>query len=66
MSFKISTITPVYNAENDLNIVINSIINQSIGFENIKSILVGDESTDKSREIITSYANKYDNIVLVF
>ena len=66
MSFKISVIIPVYNAENDLNIAINSIINQSIGFENIELILVDDGSTDKSKEIITSYANKYDNIVPVF
>lgn len=64
--YKISVIMPVYNAENDLNISIKSIINQSIGFENVELILVDDGSTDKSRNIITSYSDKYDNIVSVF
>ncbi len=66
MTFKISVIMPVYNAENDLNSAIDSIINQSLGFENIELIIVDDCSTDKSGSIITSYANKYDNIVSVF
>ena len=52
MSFKISIIMPIYNAEANLKRSINSIIQQTIGFENIELILVDDKSTDKSRSII--------------
>lgn len=66
MTFKISVIMPVYNAENDLDAAINSIINQSLGFENIELIIVDDDSKDNSKSIINSYAEKYDNIIPVF
>lgn len=46
MTFKISVVMPVYNAEKELNAVIDSIINQSLGFENIELIIVDDCSTD--------------------
>lgn len=63
MDYKISVIIPVYNAEKNLENAINSVINQTIGFENIELILVDDFSTDKSRNIIKSYSNKYDNVI---
>ena len=66
MTFKISVIMPVYNAEDELNTAIDSIINQSFGFENIELIIVDDCSTDNSRNIITDYANEYENIIPVF
>lgn len=66
MTFKISVVMPVYNAEKELNAAIDSIINQSLGFENIELIIVDDCSTDNSRNIISDYANEYDNIVPVF
>ena len=50
--YKISMIIPVYNAEKYLKRTINSIINQSIGFENIELILVDDNSQDNSKSII--------------
>ena len=49
-----------------MNAAIDSIINQSLGFENIELIIVDDCSTDNSRNIISDYANEYDNIVPVF
>ena len=61
--YKISVIIPVYNAELTLKKTINSVINQTIGFENIELILVDDNSSDNSKEIISDYANKYKNIV---
>ena len=64
--YKISVITPVYNAESSLKNAIDSIINQTIGFENIEFILVDDKSTDGSRSIILEYADKYDNIKAIF
>ncbi|SEL01837.1 Glycosyltransferase involved in cell wall bisynthesis [Methanobrevibacter gottschalkii] len=66
MDYKISMIVPVYNARDSLDSAINSVINQSIGFENIELILVDDNSNDGSKEIIQEYADKYDNIVGVF
>ena len=61
-SYKISVIIPVYNTEKYLKEAINSIINQSIGFNNIELILVNDGSTDNSENICLQYKNKYSNI----
>ena len=58
-----SIIIPVYNAENYLDKTIQSVINQSIGFNNIELILVDDNSSDGSKIIIEKYCNKYDNII---
>lgn len=63
MNYKISVIIPIYNAEKHLNSTIQSIINQSIGFENIELILIDDASKDNSKKIIESYAEKYENII---
>ena len=63
--YKISIIIPLYNSENYLEDVINSIINQNIGFENIQLILVNDGSKDNSEEICLKYKNKYKNIIYV-
>ena len=60
--YKISVIIPIYNAENTIKNAINSVINQTIGFENIELILVDDNSCDNSKQIILDYSNKYDNI----
>lgn len=62
MKYKISIVVPVYNADKYLNECIDSIINQTIGFENIQLILVNDGSTDNSKSIIDSYCQKYNNI----
>lgn len=66
MTYKISIILPIYNAENTLDTAIHSIINQSIGFENIELILIDDSSKDNSKKIIESYCEKYDNIIPYF
>lgn len=63
MSYKVSVIIPVYNAEENLENAIKSVINQTIGFENIELILVDDSSTDNSRNIIEAYCDKYSNII---
>lgn len=63
MDYKVSIIIPVYNAEENLENAIKSVINQTIGFENIELILVDDNSSDNSRNIIESYCEKYNNIV---
>lgn len=66
MNYKISVIMPVYNAQDTLEEAVDSIINQSIGFENIELILVDDVSTDNTRQIIEKYSNEYDNIISFF
>ena len=65
MQYKISTIMPVYNSALYLGEAIESIISQSIGFENVQLIIVNDGSTDNSADIISAYAKKYSNIVFV-
>ena len=61
--YQISVICPVYNAEKYIERAIKSVINQSLGFENIELILVDDCSTDSSYEIIKDYAEKHENIL---
>lgn len=57
----------LYNVEDYLNEAIDSIINQSIGFEeNVQLILVDDGSFDDSYQIAQSYHEKYPNNILVF
>ena len=63
LKYKVSVIIPVYNAESTLKTSINSVINQSIVFENIELIIVNDKSTDNSKNIIDEYCNKYKNII---
>lgn len=66
MDCKITVISPCFNAENTLKRTIESIINQSIGFDNIELILYDDASTDNTKKIIQYFADKYENIVPVF
>lgn len=65
MDYKVSVIIPVYNADQHLKTAIESVINQTMGFENIELIIVNDKSTDNSKNIIDEYSSKYDNIVAI-
>lgn len=66
-SFKFSIVMALYNVEDYLNEAIDSIIGQTIGFdENVQLILVDDGSFDKSFDIAQSYQEKYPNNILVF
>ena len=62
----ISVIIPVYNAENYLDKTIDSVINQSLGFDNIELILIDDNSKDNSKKIIERYCDKYENIIAYY
>ncbi len=62
MSYKVTVIIPSYNSEDFLNETIDSIMNQTIGFENIELIIVDDLSKDATKDIINNYTKKYDNI----
>lgn len=63
--YKVSIIVAVYNAEEFLKESINSVINQTVGFDNIELILVNDGSKDNSLNICNEYAKKYSNIVVI-
>ena len=57
--FLFSVIMPVYNTEEYLEEAIQSVIEQTIGFEeNIQLILINDGSTDNSESICKKYQEK--------
>lgn len=62
----ISVIISVYNVENYINRAFDSLLNQSIGFENLEVIFIDDASTDNSAKIIGDYSKKYDNVKSIF
>lgn len=66
MVYKISVIIPCYNSELTLKNSIESLINQTFGFENIELILYDDASSDSTRKIIKNYANQFENIVPIY
>lgn len=64
--YEVSIIIPIYNAKNTLERAIVSVMNQTIGFDNIELILVDDNSSDDSKEIINSFSTKHENIIPIF
>ena len=58
-----SIIIPVYNAADYLDNCLRSVLQQT--YKNIEIILVDNGSTDNSKEICTSYTQKYSNIKLI-
>ena len=48
----ISIILPIYNGENYINKLVDSMKNQTIGFDNLELIFINNKSTDNSLEII--------------
>lgn len=62
MNYKISIIVPVFNVQEYLDICVESVLNQTIGFENIELILINDGSSDKSNLICEKYKKKYNNV----
>ncbi len=63
--YKFSVIIPVYNVEEYIGETIESVINQTIGFEsNIQIILVNDGSKDNSEAICQKYQSKYPNNIV--
>jgi glycosyltransferase involved in cell wall biosynthesis len=60
--YKVAVVMPIYNMEMYLGKAIDSVINQSIGFENVQLILINDGSDDESPKIMEYYAKQYPNI----
>lgn len=63
---KISVIVPVYNVEKYLERAFNSLLNQTIGFENLEVIFIDDASTDNSANMIKGYSDKFENVKSIF
>lgn len=64
--YYLSMIIPAFNVDDCLDTAMDSIINQTIGFENIEVIIVDDCSTDNTKEIIKKYDEKYENCTGIF
>ena len=58
---KVTIIMACYNAEAYIDKAIASILEQSIGQDNLEVIMVNDQSKDRTYEIATEYARKYKN-----
>ncbi|MBZ9570679.1 glycosyltransferase [Methanobrevibacter sp. TMH8] len=56
---------PIFNAEKHLKLSLDSIVNQSIGVENLQVILINDNSTDNTNLIINDYVDNYDNFLAI-
>lgn len=63
-TFKFSIITAVYNTEEYLAECIESVLNQTIGLDNIQLILIDDGSTDSSLSICLQYQKNILKILL--
>ena len=54
----------IYNTGRYLNESISSILNQTVGYQNIQIILVNDGSSDNSEEICLVYQRNYPNNII--
>lgn len=66
LNFNFSIIMPFFNVEEYLSEAIDSIINQTIGFEeNVQIILINDGSTDNSMNIALEYEKMYPHNIYI-
>lgn len=66
MNYKISIIIATYNIKKYLAESINSLLNQTIGLENLEIIMVDDCSNDGTAKIIGNYATEYENLIPIY
>ena len=64
MEALVSIIVPVYNLEGYVDNCLNSLVNQT--YQNIEILCIDDGSTDKSAEVIKSFAEKDSRIIYVY
>mgnify|MGYP000180387948 FL=1 len=65
--YKISVVVATYNSGDFLNEFLDSIISQSLGFEDIEVIFVDDASTDTyTLELLHNFDEMYSNVLAVF
>lgn len=63
--YQISVIIPAFNVQEYIGDCLQSLVNQTIGIENIEVIIVNDKSTDESINIILEYAQRYPTIKII-
>lgn len=63
MGYKISIVVSIYNADQTISNMIESVINQT--YKDFELILINDGSTDTSLEIIKEYIQKDNRIILI-
>ena len=65
--YKISVVVATYNSRDFLKGFLDSIISQSLGFEDIEVIFVDDASTDSyTLDLLNDFDEKYSNVSVVF
>lgn len=64
--YQVSVVMAVYNVEPYIEKAVESIINQTIGFENIQLIFIEDSSPDNCAAICDQYAEMYPDNVIVY
>lgn len=64
-AYRATILIPVYNAEKYIGKCIESLTEQTVGFENIEILFVNDGSTDSSEEICRSFSERYENVSLL-
>ena len=64
--YKISIIIPVFNVRNTLQAAFDSLLRQSIGFENLEIIFIDDKSTDGSADILKKFDDDYSNVKAIY
>ncbi|MDE6852996.1 MAG: glycosyltransferase [Lachnospiraceae bacterium] len=62
---KISIIIPCYNVESYIDRCVESLVNQTIGVENLELIFVDDASTDATVECLKKWEERYPDSVLL-
>lgn len=62
---KISVIVPCYNVEKYIDRCINSLVNQTIGLENLELIFVDDASKDGTLDKLFDWEQKYSENIMV-
>ncbi len=60
--YKISVIVPIFNSSETIITCIESIINQTFGFDKIQLILIDDGSTDNIKDVLKPHIKKHNNI----
>lgn len=63
--YKISVVIPTYNTGDILHRTMNSIENQTLGFENIEVIIVDDNSNNETIDIINQYST-FENVKVIY
>lgn len=59
--YKLSVIIPIYNNEKVIHRTLRSIINQTLGVDNIEVLLINDCSKDNTKLVLDDYTRQYES-----